>query len=63
MNKKSKPTLTAITKTEIDAKVAKLQKERDDFVEKANMQIVSYNSKIELLTTLLDPEEAEIIAE
>ena len=62
MNKKSKPAMTAITKTEIDAKVANLQKERDEFVEKANMQIVSYNSKIELLTTLLDPEEAEIIA-
>lgn len=41
-----------ITVAEVNEQIATLEAERDAFVEKANMQVVSFNSQIEALRRL-----------
>lgn len=51
-----------ITVAEVNEQIATLEAERDAFVEKANLQVVSYNSQIEALRrlTALPMPEAKV---
>lgn len=48
----STPTRYIITVAEVNEQIATLEAERDAFLEKANLQVVSFNSQIEALRRL-----------
>ncbi len=53
-----KPTFE-INETKIKERIAAIEKERDDFIKGANMQIAAYNGALGELRKLIEPEKTK----